>query len=68
MTDEEYFGEYDAFEPDDELLPCGCAICDGPLYEYQAVRTAKGFAHEDCAEQAYPFNPERDLGIPPAGM
>lgn len=51
--------------PDDDLLPEGCCICEGPLYEQDAVRTGHGLAHEDCAEATYgPDDPSRDPGIP----
>lgn len=50
---------------DDDLLPCGCYICEGPLYEQDAVHTGHGMAHEDCAERKYgPYDPNRDPGIP----
>ncbi len=51
--------------PDDDLLPCGCSICEGPLYEREAVHTGRGMAHEDCAIAKYgDYDPNRDPGIP----
>ncbi len=50
---------------EDELLPCGCWICEGPLSERDAVQTDKGMAHEDCLESHYgPDDDNRDPGIP----
>jgi hypothetical protein len=49
---------------DSGLLPLGCCLCGAPLHESEAVHTAKGMAHEECAEKRWPFDPHRDLGIP----
>lgn len=55
--------------PDDDLLPCGCSICDGTLYEREAVHTGRGMAHEDCAIAKYGQDDDnRDPGIPKPGM
>ncbi len=48
----------------EELLPCGCCLCECPLAERDAVHTGRGMAHEECAEKRWPFDPHRDLGIP----
>lgn len=56
-------------DADDDLLPDGCAICNGPLHESDAVLTGCGRAHEDCAEAKYgTYDPNRDPGIPKPGM
>lgn len=51
-------------ESDSDILMDPCVICDGPLYEVESVRTAKGLAHLDCAESRYPNDDSRDPGIP----
>ena len=42
---------------DEDLTLGGCVICHGPLPKWNTVSTKDGPAHEDCALEAFPYDP-----------